>query len=332
MGRHLVMPAEPGPRPHRYSVVIPVFNEQERIGILLSDLRERVATEIDIEIIVVDNHSTDNSLAIASEYADRVLREHGSVAHLRNAGASKANGTILVFLDSDISLDREWERQLVVTTADQTLGDEYITGSWVRVPADASFLERLWFRPLEDLPHSHVNSAHMIIPRQFYLRLGGFSEDLVSGEDSDLCFRAERAGGVVAERRSLVAYHHGYPKTVRDFFRREIWHGLGDFTSLAHVLRSPVALVSMFVLTLLLLAFATLSFTNLPKLAGLTFLGACGLICCAAAVRRYPDMKFRYLPIYAYLFLVYFSARGTALFVSVIRRSLGPRLSRWKSM
>ena len=89
--------------PARISVVVPARNEADRIGPLLAGLPP---TDGDIELIVVDDGSTDETAAIAAAAGARVLRVERSPGWTGKAwacwsGAQAADGDVLVFLDAD---------------------------------------------------------------------------------------------------------------------------------------------------------------------------------------------------------------------------------------
>ena len=198
------------------------------------------------EIIVVDNDSSDGTAAVARDRgADKVFPSSGTVAAARNLGAGSALGDVLVFLDADVSLTAEWGTNLQALLNRVDKDSKLISGSWVSVPENASWLERSWFRPMEVRPHSHVNSGHMIIPHRFFDELNGFDPALESGEDYDISTRALRVGGRLEPDQRLRAIHHGYPKTLCGFFNREVWHGQGDATSLGSIVRSAPAVAGI---------------------------------------------------------------------------------------
>ena len=96
-----------------FSVVIPVFNSSNSIlGVLKSVL---VQTVLPIEIIIIDDASTDNSVKIISNFKDQhqnlnikliALNFNKGVSYCRNIGINKAIGDYIVFLDSD----DEWHK------------------------------------------------------------------------------------------------------------------------------------------------------------------------------------------------------------------------------
>ena len=84
-----------------FSVVVPALNEEKRIRRCLESIRAQ-RTSRSYELIVSDSGSTDRTVEIAGEYADKVhvCSERGT-ARARNEGAAQASGDVLVFVDSD---------------------------------------------------------------------------------------------------------------------------------------------------------------------------------------------------------------------------------------
>src|SRR5207302_7889714 len=90
----------------KLSVIIPAFNDAKRIASCLqhlpSALRANARSDLESEIIVVDNNSIDATAEIARNLGARVLFEPlNQIARARNAGASVATGDFLLFVDAD---------------------------------------------------------------------------------------------------------------------------------------------------------------------------------------------------------------------------------------
>ena len=89
----------------RYSVIIPVYNAEKTIERCLKSLTDQ--NRQDVEIIVVNDGSLDNSLEIIEKIASTDLRvkvhsqKNRGVSSARNYGIEKASGEWLTFLDSD---------------------------------------------------------------------------------------------------------------------------------------------------------------------------------------------------------------------------------------
>jgi rSAM/selenodomain-associated transferase 2 len=98
------------------SIIVPTLNEAPGVAAalqLLAPLRQRGA-----EVIVADGGSDDDTVAIARHFADRVLTAPRGRASQMNAGASAANGDVLLFLHADTTLPDEADSLIDVMLAD----------------------------------------------------------------------------------------------------------------------------------------------------------------------------------------------------------------------
>lgn len=103
------------------SLVIPVYNEESHLA---DCLRSALAQTIPFtEIIVVDNNSTDNTVAIALNFSEvRVLHEaKQGVVYARSAGFNAATSEIIARIDADTRLPADWTQQLISTFSDATI-------------------------------------------------------------------------------------------------------------------------------------------------------------------------------------------------------------------
>ena len=236
------------------SVIIPAYNEERYIGrcldALLPQVREMTAAGVPCEVLVVDNGSTDGTRALCES---RGIPVHSApqlrVGAVRNRGASIARGRLLAFLDADCVPGDGW---LTAAVGSQEI-EPCLTGSTYALPKDAHWIEAAWFATEDGgrRPATHINAGNLIIPATTYRSIGGFDESLASGEDFELAQRARSVVPVVSDDRIRVV-HLGYPKTLRRFVQREIWHGLGALASARHDWRDkPLIGTLVFALSLL---------------------------------------------------------------------------------
>ena len=93
------------------SIIVPIYNKEKYLEKCLDSILGQ--TYRDLEIILVDDGSTDNSLAICQRYAEKDLRikiyhkPNGGVSSARNLGLEKSTGTLISFADPDDSLHAE---------------------------------------------------------------------------------------------------------------------------------------------------------------------------------------------------------------------------------
>lgn len=99
------------------TIVIPVFNREWCLSVCLESVVRQTYTNL--QIIVVDDGSTDNSYVICQDYQKRDKRiiciktENGGPGRARNIGISQSCGKYITFIDSDDSVDRDYIRKMV---------------------------------------------------------------------------------------------------------------------------------------------------------------------------------------------------------------------------
>ena len=107
------------------SVIVPVWNNAEGLAQCLSGVRSQSYPTSRIQLIVVDNGSTDDSYKVAQSFAEAILLRElapGSYA-ARNAGLRQARGTYVAFIDSDCVPDKTWiEEAIAAASQEPNLG------------------------------------------------------------------------------------------------------------------------------------------------------------------------------------------------------------------
>jgi GT2 family glycosyltransferase len=209
------------------SIIIVAYNSAAQIGACLRALqRQRCASEY--EVIVVDNASTDDSRAIAGEFATvRVIAEpeNWGFAGGVNSGVAAARGRLIALLNPDAEPAPDWLEQLAAPFDDPSIG---VVGSKVLGPDERiqSVGSELQARVMLSSHRGDgerdtgqydqiadvwaVHGAAMAFRRPLWEALGGFDEGYFPAywEESDLCERARRAGyRVVVAPRAVVRHH-----------------------------------------------------------------------------------------------------------------------------
>ncbi len=297
----------------KISFIIPAYNEEIHIKATIEAAIESVPDEFAYEIIVVDHGSQDATRDIVSAMSIQVLmHSSGTIASLRNLGVRQATGEILVFIDADVLLTTKWKSRFREVALLLVSGKRILTGSWVSVSINASWIERNWFKPLQKGFNTHINSGHMIISKKLFEEIGCFNEGLETGEDYEISMRAKSHGLKIIDDVQLEAVHEGYPKSIKEFFLRELWHGKGDAHSLSSIINSKVAVVSMLFLFLHLLLFIV---GLLPaKVILLGVIGASILfLVFLVTIAKYKDEAMIVIIGNVWLYYIYFWARAFSL-------------------
>jgi glycosyltransferase involved in cell wall biosynthesis len=207
------------------SIVIPAFNEALYIGDTLERLTVAAgfvkASGADVEVIVVDNASTDRTAALAAGAGARVIHEsEHNIARVRNSGAAMAAHDVLVFLDADIRVPPE-----LLARISQTMADPRCAGGAVDMRHHA---RRLTVRAylgawrFLGLLGGMAQGACQFCRRSVLHELGGYDETQYMGEDVDFFWRLRR----LARRRGLsTSYIRDLPvlPSPRRFDRWPLW-------------------------------------------------------------------------------------------------------------
>ncbi|APC14795.1 glycosyl transferase family 2 [Pseudomonas frederiksbergensis] len=213
---------------NRISVVIPMYNEAQHIARTLQAARlaAKVAG-LECELIVVDNGSQDQGPQIARNLGAQVLSQPGlHIGALRNRGAALATGDWLAFLDADIEMPQNWLTLLVDL---HSSGQADVLALDLQTPVQAPWFAHAWQRRTEQangqstLAVQWLPSANLLMPREWFARVGGFNEALRTGEDKDLTLRLGKAGARLMAVSESVALHWGYECSWREWLGKELW-------------------------------------------------------------------------------------------------------------
>lgn len=96
------------------TLVITTYNEEKYLPILLDSIKNQ-NTHLSIEVIIVDDSSTDSTLKIAEESGHKIIHNDrkSEVDYMRNLGLDNANGEVVIFCDADIALSKNYIERMV---------------------------------------------------------------------------------------------------------------------------------------------------------------------------------------------------------------------------
>lgn len=200
----------------KFSVIIPTYNRLNYLKSCLKSVREQVTPPH--EIIIVDDGSTDGTLDWVGQQGDCVLlgQENGGPGAARNAGARRATGDYLAFLDSD-DLWLPWslstfervildcERPSLAFASFVDFADPTTLSNTAQM-RDAQVSRHPNFLSTSDLGY-FAGAGMMLVERSAFVRSGGFVEDRMNGEDHDLALRLGRESGFVKVLEPVLVGH-----------------------------------------------------------------------------------------------------------------------------
>ncbi|MFD5404205.1 bifunctional polysaccharide deacetylase/glycosyltransferase family 2 protein [Streptomyces griseorubiginosus] len=201
------------------SVIVPAYNEKECIANTLESLARSTHP---IEVIVVDDGSSDGTSEIAREAARRLGMTNVRIIRQENAGKPAAlnNGVrnachdIVVMMDGDTVFEPDTVRQLVQPFADEEVGAvagnakvgnrNTVIGAWQHIEYVMGFnLDRRMYDLLRCMPT--IPGAIGAFRRDAVLQVGGMSEDTLA-EDTDITIAMHRAGWRVVYQEHARAW------------------------------------------------------------------------------------------------------------------------------
>src|SRR5262245_48649627 len=160
------------------SFIIPAYNEEQLLGCTLSAI-DQVARALDepVEVIVVDDASTDRTAAIARAHGARVVAVNcRQIAAARNAGARDASGDMFVFVDADTIVTEAAVRAAVAAMRGGAVGGGCAFGFDGRLPPYGRVLAAVvvpLYRALQ-----LASGCFLFCTRESFNTAGGFDETL----------------------------------------------------------------------------------------------------------------------------------------------------------
>lgn len=296
------------------SVIIPCKNEEAILPVTLNALvLEKKKYGLISEIILVDNLSTDKSLEIAKQFDVVSYSSEGTISTVRNYGASKAMGDFLCFIDADVEVVDGWSKTVKAYIDDQPIASRNtVWGNTYGIRLESKWVERTWWKYLVGRRGlNYINGGNMIINIHLFKGLGGFDDLLTTGEDVDFCSRASHIGAMVQLDTAIETIHHGYPKTVVNFFKRERWLGLGQIVDIKNGRISKASVLAIMMLMLpLFFVLMSICFNYLFALIFILFIYIAFLL---ATLLYFKIIELGFLVKLNFLFIVYGIARAQAL-------------------
>ena len=216
----------------RVSVVVCAFNAGATIGDTLEGCAELAYPDYDV--IVVNDGSTDDTESIARRFDCRLITTpNRGLSAARNTGLWEATGEIVAYVDADARPDPHWLQYLVASFDDRDFAA--IGGPNIAPPEDGEVAECISNAPgnpthvmLDDRVAEHIPGCNMAFRRDVLLALGGFDPRFrVAGDDVDICWRIQDAGGTIGFSPAAVVWHHRRG-SVRAFWRQQVGYGAAE--------------------------------------------------------------------------------------------------------
>jgi len=218
------------------SIVIPTLNEEKLLPVLLESIKKQKG--VNMEIIVADNNSTDNTRKIAVSYGAKIVNG-GLPAEARNNGAKASSNDIILFLDADVILPAP---DFFKKTLFEFNKNNFGIATCEFYPISDKTIDKIFHQAANfylKKTHSlmpHIPGFCIFVSKNIHEKINGFDETLKLAEDHDY---AQRVGKI-----AKFGFLKSYPilVSVRRFERDGHFNILAKYTLCeAHIfLQGPI--------------------------------------------------------------------------------------------
>lgn len=186
------------------SVIVSTKNEEDNISTLLNSVKSQSYKSI--EIIVVDNNSSDETKLIARKFTNKVYNYGPERSSQRNFGSKKSKGIFLFFLDADMVLERNVIKECVGEIEDARLGNigavvipekSFGEGFWVKF----KIFEREFYEGEESI------EAARFFNKSVFQKFGGYDTSITGPEDYDLPLRMRKSNVIIGRVKSYILHN-----------------------------------------------------------------------------------------------------------------------------
>jgi len=202
------------------SVIIPTLNSERFLDRCLVSLQEQSYKKL--EIIIVDDGSTDSTLKIAERYKCNIIKNHErGRAEAKNKGIQRSIGKYLLFADSDMELTPD----LISECVSLVDSDPHIGG--ILIP-EQSVGKSFWVK-VRDFERSFYIGSIVESARFFLAKLvkevGGYEEGLIFFEESTLPYKIQKRGYDVFARVNSMMVHHEENFSLFTWLKKKFQYG-----------------------------------------------------------------------------------------------------------
>ena len=200
------------------SAVVITKNSSEYLERALKSIKEQ--TYPSVELVVIDNYSSDNTLEIARRFTDKVFLKGPERCAQLNYGVEVSRGEFIFKTAGDIIVGKDAFKEAVglIQSGWGMVEINCLPDVNISIWAKIRFAE--WSCYLDKDSHG-VN----VMRKKDFLEAGGYDERLVAGEDYDLMLRLWKRGLRSTDTKNSLMFHLGEPKTLTEIVKKNVYYG-----------------------------------------------------------------------------------------------------------
>jgi len=215
------------------SVVVPTYNRCNMLGNCLNSLFAQTYPANKLEVIVVNDGSTDRTEDILRKYENKApcafkwmtIKNKGS-ASARNQGIKKSKGELICFIDDDCIATRTWVENLIKKFRD----DEIVgIGGKIQTHKAENIFEKygmLMDQEKTIKENSGIITSNCAFRKKILEKIDGFDENLRNLEDFDLGLRARMQGWELSYSPKAIVWHR-HRSNLKQLLKQHYFQGIG---------------------------------------------------------------------------------------------------------
>lgn len=176
------------------SILIANFNRENFLDRVIRSCQNQILLNKQLEIILVDDNSTDNSIQVVRKYSDEIklipLPENKGIGNASQVGLENSKGKYFVRVDSDDFISPLF-LQVLTLALDQNQEYAFVYGDLIQIDEKENRLSKI---ALDSTQKLYNHGAGVLFRKQVLLEVGGYDSSLRHGEDMDLFIRLEKSG------------------------------------------------------------------------------------------------------------------------------------------
>jgi glycosyltransferase involved in cell wall biosynthesis len=200
------------------SVVVITKNEEKNIKECLLSIRNQKFSSGSYEIILVDAHSTDNTIRLAEQYTDKIILSEPGMPVQRNLGIKESNGKYILLLDADMRISEG----LIEDCFKRMEEKSELVGLYI----EEYILGKTFFHKIRRFERSFYSGTVIdcvrFVRSDTISQIGGYDETILIGEDWDLDRRFNIVGRTELTKTPL--YHDEKTLSLRKYIQKKSYY------------------------------------------------------------------------------------------------------------